>query len=116
MNTQNPVWSINPISSVSLVIPNNRKLIKPMRHAGGRVIHITIAAGLTDCSDAPAYMRGSFLSLGNYGGQPAHQIIDEPASEPGDPVVRKTSMGALRNFTRFFVIVRSNEDVVKLLA
>ena len=116
MNTQNPVWSINLISSARLVIPNNRNLIKAMREAGGRVIYITIGAGLPDCSDAPAHMRGIYQSLGNYEGQPAHRIINELSREPGDPVVPKISMGALRNFIRFFGTVRSTEDVVKLLA
>ena len=85
-------WRFDRITR--LVIPNNRKLIKAMREAGGRVIYVTIGAGLADCSDAPAHMRGFFTSLGNYEGQPAHRIIDELAPAPGDPVVRKTTMGA----------------------
>ena len=76
------------------VIPNTKRLITAMRKAGGRVIYVTIGAALPDCSDAPTHMRGFFQSLGNYEGQRAHQIIDELAPEPGDPIVRKTSMGA----------------------
>jgi nicotinamidase-related amidase len=85
-------WRFDRIAR--LVIPNNQKLIKAMRKAGGRVIYITIGAALPDCSDAPVHMRAFFQSVGNYEGQPAHRIIDELAPEPGDPIVRKTSMGA----------------------
>ena len=85
-------WRFERIET--LVIPNNQRLIKVMRAAGGKVIYITIGAALADCSDAPVHMRSFFASLGNYEGQLAHQIIDELTPEPGDPIVRKTSMGA----------------------
>jgi nicotinamidase-related amidase len=78
----------------SLVIPNNQRLIKAMRAAGGRVIYVTIGSALADCSDAPVHMRAFFQSVGNYEGQREHQIIEELAPEPGDPIVRKTSIGA----------------------
>ena len=39
-------------------------------------------------------MRAFFQSVGNYEGQPTHQIIEELAPQPGDPIVRKTTMGA----------------------
>ena len=87
-------WRFERIKT--LVIPNNQRLIKVMRAAGGKVIYITIGAALADCSDAPVHMRAFFESLGNYEGQPAHQIIDELAPEPGDPIVRKTYYGCLR--------------------
>lgn len=76
------------------VIPNTQRLIKAMRAAGGRVIYITIGAALEDCSDAPVHMRAFFQAAENYEGQRAHQIIEELAPEPGDPIVRKTSIGA----------------------
>ena len=85
-------WRFDRIES--LVIPNTQRLIKAMRAAGGQVIYITIGAGLADCSDAPVHMRAFFQSVGNYEGQPQHQIIQELAPEPGDPIVRKTSIGA----------------------
>ena len=85
-------WRFERIES--LVIPNTQRLIKAMRAAGGRVIYITIGAALADCSDAPIHMRAFFQSVDNYEGQPAHQIIKELAPEPGDPIVRKTSIGA----------------------
>lgn len=77
-----------------LVIPNTQKLISAMRKAGGRVIYITIGADLPDCSDAPVHMRSFFKSVNNYKGNHAHDIINELAPQPGDPVVRKTSIGA----------------------
>jgi len=85
-------WRFDRIES--LVIPNNQRLIKAMRAAGGKVIYITIGAALADCSDAPVHMRAFFQSVGNYEGQPQHQIIQELAPEPGDPIIRKTSIGA----------------------
>lgn len=85
-------WRFDRIES--LVIPNNQRLIKAMRAAGGKVVYVTIGAGLADCSDAPVHMRAFFQSVDNYEGQRAHQIIEELAPEPGDPIVRKTSIGA----------------------
>ena len=85
-------WRFERIET--LVIPNNQRLIKVMRAAGGKIIYITIGAALADCSDAPMHMRAFFQSVGNYEGQPTHQIIEELAPQPGDPIVRKTTMGA----------------------
>jgi nicotinamidase-related amidase len=85
-------WRFDRIET--LVIPNNQRLIKTMRAAGGKVIYVTIGAALADCSDAPVHMRAFFRSVGNYEGQREHQIIEELAPEPGDPIVRKTSIGA----------------------
>ncbi len=85
-------WRFERIET--LVIPNTQRLIKAMRAAGGKVIYIAIGAALPDCSDAPVHMRSFFQSVGNYEGQRAHQIIEELAPELGDPIVRKTSIGA----------------------
>lgn len=85
-------WRFDRIEN--LVIPNNQRLIKAMRDAGGKVVYVTIGAALADCSDAPVHMRAFFQSVGNYEGQREHQIIEELAPEPGDPIVRKTSIGA----------------------
>jgi len=85
-------WRFERIKS--LVIPNTQKLVQAMRQAGGRVIYITIGAALPDCSDAPVHMRDFFKSMKNYEGQHAHKIIDELSPEPGDPIIRKTSVGA----------------------
>ncbi len=85
-------WRFERIET--LVIPNTQRLIKAMRAAGGKVIYITIGAALPECSDAPVHMRSFFQSVSNYEGQRAHQIIEELAPEPGDPIVRKTSIGA----------------------
>jgi len=85
-------WRFDRIEN--LVIPNTRHLIGVMRAAGGKVIYITIGAALPDCSDAPVHMRAFFQSVGNYEGQREHRIIEELTPEPGDPIVRKTSIGA----------------------
>lgn len=77
-----------------MVIPNTQTLIMAMRGAGGRVIYITIGAAQPDCSDAPPHMRNFFQGLENYVGSRQHEIVEELAPEPGDHVIRKTSMGA----------------------
>tara|TARA_Y100000592_G_scaffold21657_1_gene33415 strand:+ start:1003 stop:1659 length:657 start_codon:yes stop_codon:yes gene_type:complete len=85
-------WRFQRIKT--LVIPNTQKLISEIRKAGGRIIYITIGSALSDYSDAPAHMRDFFKSLGNHVGQDAHRVIAELAPQQGDPVVRKTTVGA----------------------
>lgn len=76
------------------VIPNTQRLITAMRQAGGEVIYITVGAGKPDCRDAPVHMRKMFQEMGNYDGSRQHQIVEELAPDPGDHVLRKTSIGA----------------------
>jgi nicotinamidase-related amidase len=85
-------WRFERIET--LVIPNTQKLISEIRKAGGRIIYITIGSALSDYSDAPAHMRDFFRSLGNHVGQDAHRIIAELQPAQGDPIVRKTTVGA----------------------
>lgn len=77
-----------------LVIPNTQRLIAATRAAGGDVIYVTVGAGWADARDAPPHMRKMFLELGNHVGSHQHKIIEELAPEPGDAVLRKTSIGA----------------------
>ena len=77
-----------------LVIPNIRRLIDATRRAGGEVVYVTVGAGTTDCRDAPPHMRAMFEDMGNFAGSRAHEIVEELAPEPGDHIVRKTSIGA----------------------
>ncbi len=85
-------WRFDRIEK--MVIPNTQRLIAAMRACGGRVIYVTIGAGQPDFSDAPVHMRKLFQSMGNHVGGREHEIIAELAPEPGDPIVRKTTIGA----------------------
>ena len=76
------------------VIPNTRRLVDAFRAAGGEVIYVTIGAAHPDARDAPVHMRDFFLGLGNHVGADAHRIVDELAPEPGDQIIRKTTLGA----------------------
>jgi len=88
------------------VIPNTQKLIPAIRKAGGKVVYITIGSALSDYSDAPAHMRDFFRSLGNHVGRDAHRIIAELQPAQGDPIVRKTTVGAFAS-TGFDHLLRS---------
>lgn len=77
-----------------LVIPNTQRLAAAVRAAGGRVVHVTQGAALPDASDAAPHMRRFYLESGNIVGAPEHRIVAELAPEPGDSIVRKTSVGA----------------------
>lgn len=76
------------------VIPNTRRLIDAMRKAGGEVIYVTIGAAHEDARDAPQHMRDFFRGLGNHVGSSQHEIVRELAPEPGDQILRKTTLGA----------------------
>lgn len=77
-----------------LVIPNTRRLIDAMRKADGEVIYVTIGAADADARDAPLHMRDFFRGLENHVGSPQHEIVAELAPEPGDQIIRKTTLGA----------------------
>jgi nicotinamidase-related amidase len=76
------------------VIPNTRALAAAVRAAGGTVVHVTQGAARPDAADAAPHMRRFYLEAGNIVGAPEHRIVAELAPEPGDAVVRKTSVGA----------------------
>jgi len=78
----------------SQVIPNTQRLIRATREAGGMVLYVTIGAAHPDCADAPPHMRAFFRQMENWVGSRQHEIVEELAPEPGDHVVRKTSIGA----------------------
>ncbi len=77
-----------------LVVPNQQRLMPAFRHAGGKVIHVRIGPQLRDASDAPVHMRPLFLATGNWVGSPDHAGLEELEPDPGDILVRKTTIGA----------------------
>lgn len=76
------------------VMPNAHRLLAAFRAARRRVVYVTIGAQLPDASDAPPHMRKLFRDLENYVGSREHEILDELAPQPGELVLRKTSIGA----------------------
>lgn len=78
----------------SLVVPNIQRLLSGFRARGGQVVYLTVGAARADCSDAPPHMKKLFQSLENFEGSHEHEIIEELAPEPGEPVINKTSIGA----------------------
>lgn len=77
-----------------LVIPNTRRLIEAMRACGGEIVYVTVGSAAPDYRDAPPHMKKLFAEMENHEGSRQHEIIEELAPEPGDHIVRKTSIGA----------------------
>lgn len=77
-----------------LVIPNTRRLMQAMRGCGGEIVYVTVGAAGPDFRDAPPHMKKLFQEMENHEGSRQHQIIEELAPQPGDHIVRKTSIGA----------------------
>jgi nicotinamidase-related amidase len=76
------------------VTPNAVKLREHFRRLGRPVLHVTIGAALPDASDAPAHMRKLFAGTANYLGSREHEIIEALKPQPGEHVLRKTTIGA----------------------
>lgn len=76
------------------VVPNSRRLIEGFRARDGGLVYITIGAARKDAADAPPHMRRMFRDLENHVGSREHEIVDELKPLPGEPVIRKTSIGA----------------------
>ena len=77
-----------------LVIPNTRRMIEAMRGCGGEIVYVTVGSAAPDYRDAPPHMNKLFAEMENHEGSRQHEIIEELAPEPGDHIVRKTSIGA----------------------
>ena len=77
-----------------VVTPNALRLRERFRALGRPVLHVTIGAALPDASDAPPHMRRLFAETGNHLGSPAHEIVDALKPQPGEHVLRKTTIGA----------------------
>ncbi len=77
-----------------LVVPNIKRLLSGFRARGGQVVYLTVGAARADCADAPPHMKKLFQALDNFEGSHEHEIIEELAPEPGEPVLNKTSIGA----------------------
>jgi len=76
------------------VVPNAVKLREHFRRLGRPVLHVTIGAALPDASDAPPHMRKLFAGTANYLGSREHEIVEALKPQPGEHVLRKTTIGA----------------------
>lgn len=76
------------------VTPNAVRLREHFRSLGRPVLHVTIGAALPDASDAPPHMRKLFAGTSNYLGSREHEIVEPLKPQPGEHVLRKTTIGA----------------------
>ena len=77
-----------------VIIPNTRRLLTTFRGLGAEVIYVTLGPAKPDYSDAPIHLRAWFEATGNHLGTKEHEIVAELAPEPGELVLRKTTIGA----------------------
>jgi len=78
----------------SLVVPNSRRLLDTFRQLGAEVVHVTLGPAKPDYSDAPVHLRRWFEATHNHVGTTEHEIVAELAPQPGELVLRKTTIGA----------------------
>ena len=76
------------------VVPHAVKLREHFRQLGRPILHVTIGAALPDASDAPPHMRKLFAATTNYLGSREHEIVEALKPQPGEHVLRKTTIGA----------------------
>ena len=77
-----------------LVVPNTKRLLDGFRQVGARVVYLTLGSEVPGYADAPPSLRGFFEATNNHAGAREHEIVDEIAPLPGEPVVNKTTQGA----------------------
>jgi len=95
------------------VVPTVRRLLDFFRSHRLRVIYLTVGSELPDFSDLLPHMRPFAEAIGNTRGQREHDVLDEIAPAPGEPVLNKTTMSAFHS-SGFERLLRS-WDVEQLL-
>src|SRR5262249_28334379 len=81
----------------NVVVPTVRRLLDFFRSRGLRVIYLTVGSELPDFSDLLPHMRAFAEAIGNTRGQREHEVLDEIAPAPGEPVLNKTTMSAFHS-------------------
>jgi nicotinamidase-related amidase len=76
------------------VVPNTKRMLEAFRRAGGRVVYVVLGAGDESLSDAAPHMKKLFAGTQNWVGSPEHAIVAGLEPQPGEIVVRKTTVGA----------------------
>ena len=78
----------------NLVVPNIRRMLDGFRAKGGGVVYVTLGAQREDAADAPPHMRKMFQETNNWVGSEEHKVVAGLEPQPGELIVRKTSIGA----------------------
>lgn len=78
----------------TLLLPNAQKLLTLFRRSSRPVLHVTNGALRRDALDAAPHMRKLFTEFAIWVGSPEQTILPEVAPEQGEPVLRKTTIGA----------------------
>jgi nicotinamidase-related amidase len=81
----------------TVVVPAIRRLLEAFRTRGLRVVFLTVGSELPDFSDLPRHMRPMAEAVGNTRGRREHEILDELAPRPHEPVLNKTTMSAFHS-------------------
>lgn len=76
------------------VLPNTLRLREHFTQLQRPILHVTIGAARADAMDAPVHMRKLFVEFRNHLGSREHDILDELQPQPGEHVLRKTTIGA----------------------
>ncbi len=76
------------------IIPNTQRLLAAFRQHSARIIYLTVGSEMSDYSDSPLHMQGFFKATNNTSGNKEHEIVEELAPMPGEPVINKVTMGA----------------------
>jgi nicotinamidase-related amidase len=80
-----------------VVAPTIRRLLEFFRARGLRIVYLTVGSELPDWSDLLPHMRAFAQAVGNTRGRREHEILDELAPGPGEPVLNKTTMSAFHS-------------------
>lgn len=78
----------------TLALPNIQRLRLLFSKLKRPVLHVTVGAAHADGLDAPVHMRKLFVEFKNFVGSRDHEILDELQPEPGEHLLRKTTIGA----------------------
>ena len=81
----------------SVVVPAIQRLLAFFRSRGLRALYLTVGSELPDFSDLLPHMRGMAERVGNTRGRREHEILDQLAPAPGEPVINKTTMSAFHS-------------------
>jgi len=76
------------------VVPNTKRMLEAFRKARGRVVYVVLGAADPSLSDAAPHMKKLFAGTQNWIGSKEHEIVDGLEPQPGELIVRKTSVGA----------------------
>ena len=76
------------------VVPNIRRMLSAFRGNAGRVIYIMLGAADESLADAPVHMKKLFGGTRNWIGSREHEIVAGLQPQPGELVLRKTTVGA----------------------